>query len=89
MQLLQSQGKQVNFASLIQTLFVYSVGEEGLDDIIIDAPPMQPMQPQGMQGGTQGGMQPQLQGSGQQGSIPPQIQQALQGLQKGGTGNVQ
>ncbi len=89
MQLLQSQGKQVNFASLIQTLFVYSVGEEGLDDIIIDAPPMQPMQPQGMQGGMQGGMQPQLQGGGQQGSIPPQIQQALQGLQKGGTGNVQ
>ncbi len=94
MQLLQLQGYSVNFQELIQTLYVYSIGEEGLVDIITKAPQqgMQPgiAQPGGMlqqnntqQNGVQGNP---VQSNGTQ--IPPQIQQMLQSLQ-GVTGNGQ
>jgi len=77
MQILASQGYQVNFAHLIQTLFIYSVGEEGLDDIITQLPQQQLPQQQLPQGG----------GVPQGSQIPPQAQQALLALQQGGTQN--
>jgi len=88
-QLLQMQGYSINFQELIQTLYVYSIGEEGLVDIITKAQPVQqgmqpgqmPMQGNPVQNGLQG---PSGQQNGTQAAIPPQIQQMLQSLQTQG-----
>lgn len=66
MQLMQSQGYAINFAELIQTLYVYSIGEQGLNSIIT-----QIQQPGLNTGIAQPGQSP----------IPPQVQQALASLQ--------
>src|SRR6266516_6152754 len=76
-QLLQMQGYSINFQELIQTLYVYSIGEEGLVDIITKAQPVQQgMQPGQipMQGTPSQGIPGQQNGTQQNGQgIPPQI----------------